>query len=170
MRILAIIGAAAIGLAVLPGSAFAQQKTVKACQQEWRAHKADNQAKGITEKAYVTQCRAGSTVAQPAPAPAPAPAARSSPPPAARTTGTAPMAAPAPRSANVAPLGANEFSSVTQARMRCPSDTVVWANLKSKIYHFSGHKDYGGTKNGAYMCERDATQSGMRAAKNEKHP
>jgi hypothetical protein len=39
--------------------ATAQQKTEKACQAEWRAHKADNQAKGITEKAYVAECRKG---------------------------------------------------------------------------------------------------------------
>jgi hypothetical protein len=56
------------------------------------------------------------------------------------------------------------------AKARCPSDTVVWANLNSKIYHFSGHKDYGNTKDGAYMCEKDAAAQGVRAAKNEKHP
>ena len=43
-------------------------------------------------------------------------------------------------------------------------------NLDSKIYHFSGHKDYGHTKEGAYMCEKDALGQGIRAAKNEKHP
>jgi hypothetical protein len=37
-------------------------------------------------------------------------------------------------------------------------------------YQASGYKDYGNTKRGAYMCERDATQQGFRAAKNEKHP
>ena len=57
-----------------------------------------------------------------------------------------------------------------RAKARCPTDTVVWANLKSKIYHFSGHKDYGTTKEGTYMCEKDATAAGDRAAKNEKHP
>jgi hypothetical protein len=46
----------------------------------------------------------------------------------------------------------------------------VWANLKSKIYHFSGTKNYGNTKNGAYMCERDTAAEGIRAAKNETHP
>src|SRR5262249_13183659 len=49
---------------------LAQQKTVKACQDEWRANKADNQAKGITEKAYVAQCRGGGPTAQPSSAPA----------------------------------------------------------------------------------------------------
>ena len=50
--------------------ALAQQKTVKACQAEWQANKADNQAKGITEKAYVDQCRASGTAATPAATPA----------------------------------------------------------------------------------------------------
>jgi len=36
---------------------IAQQKTVKQCQDEWRANKAENQAKGIKEKDYVAQCR-----------------------------------------------------------------------------------------------------------------
>ena len=143
------------------------QKTVKACQEEWRANKDANQAKGITEKAYVTQCRAGGTVAAPTPAAAPparstAAPAPSSPPPA-RTTSQPPAAA-------MAPTGANQYTTEGQAKGRCGSGTVVWANLDSKIYHFTGYKDYGHTKTGAYMCERDATSQGMRAAKNEKHP
>jgi hypothetical protein len=47
---------------------------------------------------------------------------------------------------------------------------VVWANLSSKVYHFSGYRDYGTTKKGAYMCEKDATGQGFRASKSEKHP
>jgi hypothetical protein len=66
-----VVCAALLGLVALPSSVFAQQKTVKACQDEWRANKADNQAKGITERAYVAQCRAGG---QPASAPAATPA------------------------------------------------------------------------------------------------
>jgi hypothetical protein len=143
------------------------QKTVKACQEEWRANKDANQAKGITEKAYVTQCRAGTTAA--APTPSPQPPARSTaapapaPPPPART-------ASQPPAATMAPTGANQYATEGQAKGRCGSGTVVWANLDSKIYHFTGYKDYGHTKTGAYMCERDATSQGMRAAKNEKHP
>jgi hypothetical protein len=68
------------------------------------------------------------------------------------------------------PAGANEFSTEAQAKAHCPSDTVVWVTLNSKIYHFSGTRYYGNTKNGAYMCERDTAAAGMRAAKNETHP
>ena len=170
---LAVIATIASALALSNTAAFAQQKTAKQCADEWRANKADNQAKGITEKAYVAQCRAGGAAAQPAqPAPAPT-AAPAPPPPAAAPTRpaakTAPPARPAPTAAT-APAGANEFSTEAQARTRCPGDTVVWVNLDSKIYHFSGHRDYGNTKKGAYMCERDTAAAGARAAKNEKHP
>ena len=57
-----------------------------------------------------------------------------------------------------------------QEKANCPIDTVVWVNLRSKIYHFSGTRNYGNTKDGAYMCERDTAAQGMRAAKNEQHP
>ena len=169
MRKLALVCFAVLGTALLSSPALAQQKTVKACQEEWRANKAANQAKGITEKAYVAQCRTGASAGT---IPAPAPPASSAQPkakptaaPAAPSRSTTPSAPAA-----TAPTGTNQYSTEAQAKARCGSDTVVWANLDSKIYHFAGHKSYGHTKSGAYMCEREATQQGIRAAKNEKHP
>ncbi len=146
--------------------AAGKEKTAKACADEWRANKASNQAKGVTEKAYVETCRSGGTAATTAAAPASAPIAT-------RKTST-PMA-PTQASRSTAPAagvpeGANQYAAETQAKARCLTGTVVWANLDSKIYHFSGHDDYGHTKKGAYMCEKDAMSQGMRAAKNEKHP
>jgi hypothetical protein len=58
----------------------------------------------------------------------------------------------------------------TDVKARCPTDTVVWVNSTSKVYHFNENRFYGNTKNGAYMCERDAVAAGMRPPKNEKHP
>ncbi|HXX09286.1 MAG TPA: hypothetical protein VEJ43_14620 [Pseudolabrys sp.] len=184
MRKIAIICSAIISASLVAFPAIAQQKTVKACQEEWRANKADNQAKGITEKAYVTQCRGGEA-AKPAPAekkaatPAPAEKKAAKPAPAEKKT-AAPAAAPAPApapapakpapAAAAAPAGAYQYSTETQAKVRCMTGTVVWANTNSKVYHFAGHKDYGHTKSGAYMCESDATSQGMRAPKNEKRP
>jgi hypothetical protein len=165
-----------------PGSA-ASEKSAKACQDEWRGNKAAYQAGGITEKAYVDKCRAGETVALPAvPAPAPtvaAPAPTPASAPAASPAATPvakPLslptkpAAPAPTAAATAATGANELAAEALAKAHCPADLVVWANLDSKIYHFSGNKSYGTTKEGAYMCEKDALAQGVRAAKNEKHP
>ena len=148
----------------------AAKRTVKECRAEWRANKATNQAKGITEKAYVAQCRAGESAARSAPAPAPSTPsnAKSTITPAAPPVRSSTR--PAPARAATAPTGADQYATEAQAKARCGSGTVVWANLKSKIFHFAGHKDYGNTKSGAYMCERDATSQGMRAAKNEKHP
>ena len=159
------------------------QKTVKACQGEWRANKAANQANGVSEKAYVTQCRGGAPPAQttaapapppPAPAPTAAPAAPAHAPAAAAPPtrpAPAPAATPGPApSVPASPTGANEFSTEAQAKATCPSDTVVWANLISKIYHYSDTRFYGNTKHGAYMCERAALAAGIRAAKNETHP
>jgi hypothetical protein len=236
-----IIGTALLGLSALPAPVLAQQKTVRACQEEWRANKAENQAKGITEKAYVAQCRAGGSAAQPVPAapaartapipsaaapapqktvrvcrdewranregyqaakvtekayvekcragetialPAPtaspssapnaaAPSSRPTTPPSSAPSATAPSPAPTSPSAPPAtatPTGAGEFQSEAQAKAHCPGDTVVWANLSSKIYHFAGYRSYGNTKRGAYMCEREATMQGFRASKTEKRP
>lgn len=165
----AMICSVLVGILALSGPALAQQKTVKACQDEWRANKDANQAIGLTERAYVDKCRV-SSAAQP-------PAATAGAPPAAAKTAVAPSSAPTSQkaakpaaTAALASTGTNEFSAEAQARTHCPTDTVIWANLKSRIYHFSGSKDYGTTKEGAYMCEKDAVAKGVRAAKNEKHP
>ena len=172
MRTLALVCSLFVGASVLSFPAIAQQKTVKACQEEWRANKAANQAKGITEKAYVAQCRAGAAAttapAPAAPTPAAAPKATTSTPPVAPSRTAKPSTPTTTTPAQ--PSGANQFSSEAPAKARCGSGTVVWVNLDSKIYHFAGRKDYGHTKSGAYMCERDALSQGMRAAKNEKHP
>jgi hypothetical protein len=63
-----------------------------------------------------------------------------------------------------------QYTTEAQARSRCPTDTVVWVNTRSNIYHFSGTRNYGNTIAGAYMCEGDTRSEGMRAAKNETHP
>jgi len=155
-----------------------EKKTAKECRAEWTANKAANQAKGVTEKAYVDQCRNGTAAATPAAAPA---ETKMAPPVAApKDTKMAPPMAPANSNTKSnaktetpgtgKPEGANQFAAENAAKAHCPAGLVVWANLDSKIYHFSGHADYGHTKEGAYMCEKDAMSQGLRAAKNEKHP
>src|ERR1700731_1052964 len=126
-----ILGIALAGLLSASTDANAQKKTAKECSGEWQANKADNLAKGITERAYVTQCRAGTPSSSATPA---------SPPTAASPAATPTAAPPTARSAPPAttPTGANQFAAEGQAKAHCPSDTVVWANLSSKVYHFSG--------------------------------
>jgi hypothetical protein len=164
-------------------------KTAKECVAEWRADKASMQARGVTERAYVEQCKAGGAMpsatapepkptaaAPPPPASSPAPTATQAAPapvrerPAARTT-AAPVPAPQPSAPKgEATLEAGQFADDASAKARCPTDTVVWVNLSSKVYHFAGTRSYGTTKRGAYMCEKEAIAAEDRASKTEKHP
>jgi hypothetical protein len=77
---------------------------------------------------------------------------------------------PSTGATNAPATAPDQFQTEASARQHCPSDNVVWANTKSKIYHYAGTKDYGKTKQGAYMCQQDGDRSGYRAAKNEKPP
>ena len=58
------------------------------------------------------------------------------------------------------------YQSTEQAQARCPTDTVVWLNTRTGIYHFQGERWYGRTKAGAYVCEKEADASGDRATEN----
>jgi hypothetical protein len=164
-------GAIAGMLAMSGSAAFA--KTAKECDADYAANKAAVKASGQTKKDYVAACRAGTEAA---PAAASAPAATPAPAPAAPAAAAAPTPRVTPKPAAVAPkanvgaTGAGEFATDAQARAKCPSDTVVWVNTKSHVYHFAGSHNYGTTKQGAYMCEADAKTAGDRAAENEKHP
>lgn len=169
-------------------STSSSQKTAKECTAEWRADKAGMQARGVTEKAYVEQCKAGrampsATAPEPkSTAPArqpsqPAPTAKQAAPipapqkPAPATEARPPAPAQQPSSPkDSATLEAEQFSNQASAKVRCPTDTVVWVNLPSKIYHFAGTRSYGTTKHGAFMCEKEAIAASDRASKTEKHP
>ncbi len=156
-------------------------KTASECNAEYAANKAAIRASGQKKRDFVSACRAGNeTIPQGAAAvPAPMPASASAPTPAPSSgslfpwqqpTAPAPAPAPANYGSSAQPTGAGQFASDQQARARCPSDTVVWLNEKSHVYHFAGTRNYGHTKEGAYMCEADAKAAGNRAAKNERHP
>ena len=155
--------AALAGLAaLLPAQAQTPQQKMKDCAAEWKTMKTSNQTKGMKYRDFEKECLAKSAGTTPAATPtAPsAPAATNAP-----ATRSAP---PAGKSAAIRPSGSGEFQTEAAAKARCPTDTVVWVNLNSKIYHYSGHSDYGKTKSGAYMCEKDTNAAGFRAAKNEK--
>ncbi len=76
------------GLTFSATPSFAQKKTIKACEEEWRANKAANEAAKITEKAYVAKCKADAAK--------PAPAATQAPTAPAATTKMAPAASKKP--------------------------------------------------------------------------
>ena len=102
-------------------------------------------------------------MATPAAAPTPAPTTVTPAP-------ATPSVKPSPTLATPPPAGAGEFQTEAQAKSQCPADRVVWVNLTSKTYHVAGHRNYGTTKAGAYMCEKEATAHGFRASKTKKRP
>lgn len=134
-------------------------KSAKECNAEYAANKAAIRSSGQRKADFVAACRSGTETIPQGAAAAPTPA-------------SAPTPAPAPMApaSNSTPTGAGQFASEQQAKYRCPSDTVVWLNTNSGVYHFQGTHNYGHTKEGAYMCEADAKAAGDRAANNEKHP
>jgi hypothetical protein len=159
--------AAAAPAAAPPAAATAAApaggKTKKECNADYAANKAAIKASGEKKADFVASCLAGNETiptapAAAAPAAAPAPAAAAPAP-----------AAPAPAAAAPKPMAAPSASEM-EVKAKCPSDTVVWVNTKSHVYHFAGTRDYGNTKSGEYMCEAAAKSAGSRAAKNETHP
>ena len=59
-----------------------------------------------------------------------------------------------------------QFGSEAAAQAHCPSDTVVWLNTNSGIYHEKGMRWYGRTKHGAFVCRREADADGDRDTRN----
>jgi len=77
---------------------------------------------------------------------------------------------PPPGPAPCTPPVGNELPTEAETADHCPSDTVVWVNLTSKIYHFKTSRFYENTKKRRVHVEGDAAAAGMRPAKNETHP
>lgn len=66
----------------------------------------------------------------------------------------------APRNSTYAPES-------SQAEPTCPAgDRPVWVNTRSSVYHYRGMRWYGRTKEGKYICEKDAQAEGDRVTRN----
>jgi len=61
--------------------------------------------------------------------------------------------------------GVEHFSSLADAQKTCGKDPVVWANLRTRVYHLSGSRWFGKTKKGAYFCESAVEKAGVHASK-----
>ncbi len=169
------LGSRAAAAALVIGALFAApsaanaESVMAACASQWKQAQAAGTTGGATWPQFLARCKA--QTAQPssagmAPAPAPPPAPAPAPAPAPNNGSLFPWWPPAQNAAPApAPTGAGQFRTEAEARYRCPTDKVVWVNIKSKIYHYQGTRYYARTKEGAYMCEADARASGDRAAR-----
>jgi hypothetical protein len=57
-------------------------------------------------------------------------------------------------------IAAEQFDSEQVAQQHCPSDTVIWLNLRSKSVHAKGQPWYGRTQVGAYICRKEVVIKG----------
>jgi hypothetical protein len=58
------------------------------------------------------------------------------------------------------------FPTEAAAQKHCPSDTVVWLNTATGVYHEKGMRWYGNTKAGSYVCRAEADNAGDRDTRN----
>ena len=168
MRItIAAIGTVAFATILGLISPAEAQSIAKQCGSDWAAAKAAGTTNGQSWSQFYKTCKAqkaASVSATPTASPAAAAPAPSASPKASATP------KPIPTHNAAAATGAGAYTTDAQAKAHCPSDTVVWVNTSSGVYHFAGTHNYGTTKRGTYMCEGDAKSAGDRAAENEKHP
>jgi hypothetical protein len=56
------------------------------------------------------------------------------------------------------------FQSATQAQQHCPNDTVVWLDLRRKIYYLPRQAQYGRGRTATFVCREEARRNGNRRA------
>ncbi len=55
-----------------------------------------------------------------------------------------------------------QYPTRSAAEETCPGQIVVWVDLQTRIFYYRGQDNYGSTKTGAYVCERDLKGLGYR--------
>lgn len=58
------------------------------------------------------------------------------------------------------------FQTEQAAHKHCPKDVVVWLNTRSGVWHYKGQRWYANTKNGAFVCRKEASADGDRGTRN----
>jgi nitrous oxide reductase accessory protein NosL len=58
--------------------------------------------------------------------------------------------------------GLGLFRVEGQAQQHCPNDTVVWLDLKKRIYYLQSQRQYGRGRTAVFACRNEARRSGNR--------
>jgi hypothetical protein len=83
------------------------------------------------------------------------------------TIAVVPSAQPATAATRAPSAGSLQlFDTEAAAQKHCPKDEVVWLNTRTGIYHEKGMRWYGNTKEGAYVCRKEADAAGDRDTRN----
>ncbi len=81
-----------------------------------------------------------------------------------RASTPAPSAAPSavamPSPVASGNAGLAQFTTESLAQVHCPSDKVVWLNLRNGVYFEKDSLYWGKTKRGAYVCRKEADAAG----------
>jgi len=64
------------------------------------------------------------------------------------------------------PASAQTPTYAPTAELACKGDNVVWVNTRSGVYHYRGERYFGNTKEGKFVCEKDALREGDRPTRN----
>lgn len=62
-------------------------------------------------------------------------------------------------------FAAEQFQSEQAAQQHCPTDAVVWLNLRSGSIHSKGQPWYGRTHLGAYVCRKEVAKNSGKVVK-----
>jgi hypothetical protein len=54
------------------------------------------------------------------------------------------------------------FRTEMQAQQHCPDDSVVWADLRKRIYYVASQRRYAQGSAGIFVCRKEARRSGYR--------
>jgi len=60
--------------------------------------------------------------------------------------------------------GLGLFRIEGQAQQHCPTDAVVWLDLKKRVYYFPRQRMYGQGRTAVFACRNEARRNGYRGS------
>jgi hypothetical protein len=64
--------------------------------------------------------------------------------------------------ANIALAQLSLFQTESHAQQHCPNDTVVWLDMRKRVFYVPGQRLYGQGATGTFVCRKEARSNGSR--------